>query len=575
LRLGPNSPCADSADGDAALSADILYLGRVDIKDVNNTGTGDPNYVDMGAYEAVMVHNTTKDLYYWTIQQALDDANDFDVIEAYPYTYYETIDFNDKPVHLRSTDPNDPNIVAATIIDANDTSPGSYVVTFNTGEDANSILDGITITGGYYGIYCYNSSSPTITNCRIVDNGWYGIYADYFCSPEITKSTISGNGNCGLYCNDYGSPTVSRCRIINNGSYGIYFKDLSGTLTNCIIAKNSSWGVYVNCSYDPTIITNCTIFGNSTYGIRSQHDDVHEVKNCIMWDNGNNLYNATATYSCIEDGDSGLGNFSINPRFVDTDANDFHLLNWSRCIDWGDPNSDYSNEPNGGGGRINVGAYGNTEEAATLTDNDGDDLPDGWQEYYWPGYDANDPNYGPGGNPDADDFNNMVEYLFGYDPNQVTDANMELIVGLSASRFDPTESETLTIIYLLNMDANVAMSSISFDTNEVVWTSEETVSAGQNEEIWYGKDSNSLIVEGGFYDIAIDANDGDGNTANYGPEMVEVYYVHDINNLVCNPYRIIPMNNEVSTITYDLSTDANMVVTVYDPLRCAVCNTHR
>ncbi|MFC1678024.1 hypothetical protein ACFL3G_13320 [Planctomycetota bacterium] len=51
LRITTDGSCVDAADGDNALSADILDRIYVDIDDVNNTGTGDPNYVDMGAYE--------------------------------------------------------------------------------------------------------------------------------------------------------------------------------------------------------------------------------------------------------------------------------------------------------------------------------------------------------------------------------------------------------------------------------------------------------------------------------------------------------------------------------------------
>ena len=80
-----------------------------------------------------------------------------------------------------------------------------------------------------------------------------------------------------------------------------------------------------------------------------------------------------------------------------------------------------------------------------------------------------------------------------------------------------------------------------------------------------GKDDDSEIVENTTYSISIDANDNDGNTVNTAAGIVEVVYTHAINNLSCNPYRILPMNNEVSKITYDITIDANMFVTVYDP----------
>jgi hypothetical protein len=51
LRLEPNSPCIDAADGDAALPTDVLGFERIEICHTPNTGTGIPNYADIGAYE--------------------------------------------------------------------------------------------------------------------------------------------------------------------------------------------------------------------------------------------------------------------------------------------------------------------------------------------------------------------------------------------------------------------------------------------------------------------------------------------------------------------------------------------
>jgi hypothetical protein len=51
LRLTIDSNCIDAADGNAALSTDILGRGHYDVSGVDNTGTGNPNFVDIGAYE--------------------------------------------------------------------------------------------------------------------------------------------------------------------------------------------------------------------------------------------------------------------------------------------------------------------------------------------------------------------------------------------------------------------------------------------------------------------------------------------------------------------------------------------
>ena len=68
----------------------------------------------------------------------------------------------------------------------------------------------------------------------------------------------------------------------------------------------------------------------------------------------------------------------VDPQFVDLDGpddilgyeggdfgadDDFHLVASSPAIDAGDPELYYLAEPNGGGGRVNIGAYGNTNEA--------------------------------------------------------------------------------------------------------------------------------------------------------------------------------------------------------------------
>jgi hypothetical protein len=51
FHLLDNSPCIDAADGDVAPAVDIEDNGRVDDPNTPNTGTGNPDYVDMGAHE--------------------------------------------------------------------------------------------------------------------------------------------------------------------------------------------------------------------------------------------------------------------------------------------------------------------------------------------------------------------------------------------------------------------------------------------------------------------------------------------------------------------------------------------
>ena len=141
---------------------------------------------------------------YPTIQAAIDQADHGDTIVVDPCTYYENINFLGLAITVTSVDPDDPCIVAATIIDGSAYSDpnNASVVTFNHGETNDSILQGFTITGGqgtwlvvswdlqepYWnrcggGIVCYNMSEPTITknvvrNNRAGQGGGLYVYGD-------------------------------------------------------------------------------------------------------------------------------------------------------------------------------------------------------------------------------------------------------------------------------------------------------------------------------------------------------------------------------------------------------------
>jgi len=215
---------------------------------------------------------------------------------------------------VRSTAPADPCVVAETIIDA---SGSGYTVRFDSGEGSNARLKGFTITGGgTYGVYCKNSR-PYIQQCAITDNGSHGIYIRQddtrYCTPDIIKNKIYNNGGRGIYGYAYLAsrlrPDIKRNWIYENSGYGVYI--YKGTAT-----------VYEN-----------TVAGNTSYGIRHSSSGSTTVKNCIVWDNGNDLNGCSATYSCIEDLDGGTGNIHTDPNFVDDTNGNYRLTHGSGCID--------------------------------------------------------------------------------------------------------------------------------------------------------------------------------------------------------------------------------------------------
>ncbi|MDD5135432.1 MAG: right-handed parallel beta-helix repeat-containing protein, partial [Phycisphaerae bacterium] len=252
-----------------------------------------------------------------TIQKGINTSSNGDIVEVNEGTYHESINFNGKAITLRSTDPNNWETVAATIIDANHT---DHTVAFYNNEGADSILEGLTIQGGdgYMdcGIYCHGE--PIIRRCIIQNNYYKGIYC--LGSALITDNIIRNNYAFGVYPYAYSSPIITNNLIYDNGYWGIA-TSIAGTVT----------------------IRNNTIVNNG-YGGISNGSSTLNISNCILWGNGDDLSGCAATYSCIEDGDSGTGNINSVPLFVDADANDFHLQSNSPCIDIGDPNGNYTSQ---------------------------------------------------------------------------------------------------------------------------------------------------------------------------------------------------------------------------------------
>jgi predicted outer membrane repeat protein len=215
-----------------------------------------------------------------TIQAAIDDCNQGDVVVVEPNTYYENINFGGKSITLRSTEPNDPNVVAATVIDANGS---GTVITFPDIADANCVLTGLTITGGNAGsdygggIDCWNGTI-TITNCRFAGSfaerggGIYGRAA----ALTLTNCTFSANSadseGGGIYCRN-GGMTLSQCRFIGNWTdqyYGGGIYNWRGrlTLTDCTFSENSAAndGGAIASDYNDLILTNCTFTDNWAAG---------------------------------------------------------------------------------------------------------------------------------------------------------------------------------------------------------------------------------------------------------------------------------------------------------------------
>jgi len=360
FRLKAGSPCIDAGNNNA-IPADTPDLdGDGDTTEpIPFDLNGDPRVwneiVDMGALEYVdlRVHNVTQNTSYIAIQAAIDDANDYDEIEVRPGTYNEAIDFNGKAVRLYSiAGPNDTTI---------DGTGNYHVVQCVSGEDANTVLDGFTITGGNAngGIYpndsgggMYNDfSSPTVTDCNFSGNSaaWGGGMFNYQSSPTVINCNFSGNpADYGGGMSNYqgSNPTVTDCTFSGNSGYigGAMCNDQGSnpTVTDCIFLSNAAslhGGGMHNGHSDPKV-TNCIFSGNTASahggGMMNNYGSVSYTANCVFIGNTANGWGG------------GMCNASCSPYFINCTFrgntassggaiySDNSYTNIQNCILWAD-----------------------------------------------------------------------------------------------------------------------------------------------------------------------------------------------------------------------------------------------
>jgi hypothetical protein len=148
----------------------------------------DPMRVDLENLPWPTIENITTGQTYGYIQAAIDHAGPGDEIVIGPGTYHENISFEGKNLIVRSTNPDDPATVAATVINGGD--QGS-VVTLSGTQETNCVLAGLTILGGTVGVSC-RAGSLTIRNCTIESNGPIAIEFWEGYEPQIIDCTILG-----------------------------------------------------------------------------------------------------------------------------------------------------------------------------------------------------------------------------------------------------------------------------------------------------------------------------------------------------------------------------------------------
>jgi len=168
-----------------------------------------------------------------SIAQAVNSAQNGDTLVVAAGTYDGDINLRGKKIKLVSANPDDPDVIAETIIDCGNT---MRAFTFNNGEGPGTVVNGFTvINGGQFSdhggaIFIGPDSSPTIVNvtirdCEVTLGSGGAIYVDANSAPTFVNVTIN---NCATvpvisFFEDPNDPNSVVTRGGGNGG-GVYLK---------------------------------------------------------------------------------------------------------------------------------------------------------------------------------------------------------------------------------------------------------------------------------------------------------------------------------------------------------------
>jgi hypothetical protein len=250
-----------------------------------------------------------------SIQNAVNSASGGDIILVADGIYNEKIDFSGKNISVIGNTANPSNVII-------DGGASGSVVTFNSGENSDAILNGFTIRNGsgtlvnnyahgfssplgIYGggIYC-SGASPTLENLIITQN-------------TVNISNYIGGAGAGVYFGNASNAVIKNCEISDNISTqyrggGICIDNSDITLTDTEIHDNSggNYGGGISVWNSDITMQDVSIYNNDVAGNNSSGGGIfilNSNQNC----NNVAVFNNTASIT-------GIGVYSYASPIVGT-----------------------------------------------------------------------------------------------------------------------------------------------------------------------------------------------------------------------------------------------------------------
>ncbi|RLI95281.1 MAG: hypothetical protein DRO92_02000, partial [Candidatus Altiarchaeales archaeon] len=232
------------------------------------------------------VHNLTKAQDYPTIQSAINDASNGNLIQVDAGVYNEGIVISGLTnLILEATSWASNGVNTNTIIDG-----GGAENVISLSNCQNCVIRGFSITGATNGIYIIGSSaSNRIVHNVIYSNESYGIYINSEDADNnyiMTNEMYGGNQDFGIYIWDADYTTIESNKLHNNKFSGVIVRGnaVSNYIINNQMYDNPDYGINV---IDATV-SHLIIKGNKIWGfigetgIRIQDADNFTIKSNII-----------------------------------------------------------------------------------------------------------------------------------------------------------------------------------------------------------------------------------------------------------------------------------------------------